>query len=1007
MRWALSISAPKLPKRGTGLFVPERTMADPISVIMLEPHSRSAQSLTDVLGRVGQAEMLPVPNIEEACQAALQLQPCLLVLSIANAVEGQTQLQALKKMEKTIRGGGIKVIALSAADDPVVTRGFSELGVTDYLPEPVQARALLYKVNFAFKALQVARRRSKNAEDEKIVFKADQAKEEPLRKPDVLKGEIGARYKPALQLGEDIFVFKNAFPRKMGKKLVLQVEGPDPLTGSWRRDSSKKGSKGAATWRWEPHGEEASAEGDGWVFVGEEPTYAEGTGKWQLRSESPILAFRRGGNLEAVKVATDDAGQVEIAEDSDAAQENLRENHARAQLLREEAASRAFLRAKTESAVPRDRPPLEIEEDEVEPPKFREVAPEKPEAMVGASGGSASTNRDLAASGLAPTGETESARKDQSKVCLTEPSDSPPETQSTTNQGMGGPIRISGSPEAAEEIPESATRATEASAAVAESSSRPQSRTATEFDAEISRAAANERAPRELGLGGKPGERVQPVEREQSAREAIRKPKALAAGEFDEPNEKKTLRPQAAEKDPPPRRTARASNLETEAGMRERLREIAGAELRETDAPLPDELPPETERDLRRELGVEDRAEISPRELAARAREEKLKALREERRLLEEALGDPGAVFDDPLADPAPGRDSPANDASREGKQRNFRAIESIGENSSDEVSGRSGNSGKDAPEDSGKYHYLPVTDVRPYEGLWERDGRKWLYVPTAIYESGFDRIESLLPTWLYEGHREPVLEEAKARWKFAFTKPVRVETADQIPPAFRELLEGIQNQGFLARGIDPKVAREQLAGYESPAARAPGPAAEADGTPAEKDSSRMPGPELVALLPQSPERRSAADASGSDTAEKSAVEDPEGSVSRNRKSSAPVEDPADASRTATGILPVGRLTQREVFALAALGDFRRHRERNTPARKQAVEMLRKVFPGWTIEASRGERRIPVPTARPALWLVPPRDRQALTEAEARFWELVAAAFSRIADREPGLTEAA
>ena len=177
--------------------------------------------------------------------------------------------------------------------------------------EPIAARSLMFKLNLAFKSILGLRKiqEQERKAGEKIVFRSEGKKEEPKIKIDPLKGEIAPKYKAALQLGEDIFVFKNSKPKKVGKKFIIQAEGPSPETGEWRLEPELGGEKREQQWRWVEKTEDGilakDHENDGWILTGEKPVFNNDSQQWQFCAEKPELSYRKQGTIAGKKLETD------------------------------------------------------------------------------------------------------------------------------------------------------------------------------------------------------------------------------------------------------------------------------------------------------------------------------------------------------------------------------------------------------------------------------------------------------------------------------------------------------------------------------------------------------------------------------------------------------------------------------------------------------------------------------------------------------------------------------
>ena len=307
------------------------------TIIVLEPCAKSAKELIATAEEKSLAEVMHVSSVEEALQMIAQSLPCIFLASINDNADVPTRVQLFKRLEGAIKQQGLKIFVIT----PIKNRQLSDmvtqkLGVADYIVEPIPARTMQFKLNLQLKAVDNFRRQQelkKAAAEAVVIKKLDNAK----KQEGAGNNEVKANGKPALQAGEDTFLFKNSGVKKTGKKYTVELEGPAPETGEWVPHEDKGDPTPA--WRWVPKEEkEAQAAGeippDGWVHKGDKPQFVDESQKWAMTSEKPSLALRKKGAVAAEKMGTDEAGEVFVAEDSAAAEENLAKNRARAALLK-------------------------------------------------------------------------------------------------------------------------------------------------------------------------------------------------------------------------------------------------------------------------------------------------------------------------------------------------------------------------------------------------------------------------------------------------------------------------------------------------------------------------------------------------------------------------------------------------------------------------------------------------------------------------------------------------
>lgn len=295
-------------------------------IIVIEPVTKTVNELLEMITDRGQAEIQPFLSADEAIQCTRQFVPCMLVVCIQSNNDIPAILGTLKQLKPDIKAGMVKTLLVSKVKNPQLQKLIGEFGVTDYIEEPIPARTLQFKANLQLKAIDTTRKqielRKKN--DEKIVFKTSKTAQDEAQTTGT---EIKTRNKPALQLANDTFLIKNGSVKKQGKKFVVELDGPDPSTGEWVSDGEEK--DGETNWRWKPHDKEdepGAEEGDGWVSTGDRPVFKPANKKWQMSSEKPSLVYKKKKIKVAEKIGTDEKGEVEVADDSPAAEENLKKN---------------------------------------------------------------------------------------------------------------------------------------------------------------------------------------------------------------------------------------------------------------------------------------------------------------------------------------------------------------------------------------------------------------------------------------------------------------------------------------------------------------------------------------------------------------------------------------------------------------------------------------------------------------------------------------------------------
>jgi len=292
--------------------------------IILQPCSEGVLSLQEELRKNTAIEIISSANVDEAVQAANQLMPCIVIASIVNNASIGSIINMLKRMERGMRSGLLKTMIVSHVKNKQLNNLIAKLGVTDFIEEPVTVGKLLFKTKIQLKVIEAIRKKeeNKNSNKEKIILKTMDEYINPahLRALDLPSTSI----KPALQLAEDCFLFRGM--KRVGKKMLLEMNGPSPACGQWMPYESKL--TGVQKWCWVDN--DINTTNKGWICEGEKPQFNNETGNWQFLSEKPSLDYSVNDEKIASKFTTANDGSIEITEDSTIAAENIRNAEARA-----------------------------------------------------------------------------------------------------------------------------------------------------------------------------------------------------------------------------------------------------------------------------------------------------------------------------------------------------------------------------------------------------------------------------------------------------------------------------------------------------------------------------------------------------------------------------------------------------------------------------------------------------------------------------------------------------
>ncbi|RYZ94892.1 MAG: hypothetical protein EOP11_25740, partial [Proteobacteria bacterium] len=254
--------------------------AEKIKIVLLEPCTKAVEDLLKVIVQKGQAEVERVSSSAEVIQLTAQYQPCMLIACLTENGQVPDRVSMLKKLETPLKKGMVKTMITTSLKNAQLANVIAALGVTDFIQEPVPLRTMQFKSNLQIKAVENTRKAEerKRQGEEKIVFK----KSDIAARDGTAGTGSSAKVRPALQLKEDAFLFKNSGVKKVGKKFVLEMEGPAPETGEWKQHEDKGNAQ--TSWRWVPNEEEQGKpdNGDGWVHTGDKPEFKEASGKWAM-----------------------------------------------------------------------------------------------------------------------------------------------------------------------------------------------------------------------------------------------------------------------------------------------------------------------------------------------------------------------------------------------------------------------------------------------------------------------------------------------------------------------------------------------------------------------------------------------------------------------------------------------------------------------------------------------------------------------------------------------------
>jgi hypothetical protein len=807
-------------------------------IVVLEPCTKTVEELLKTIRDRKQAELIRVSIPEEAVQLVRQFQPCMLVVCLQENNELPQRVSLFKNLESSIKYGLLKTLFVSNVKNKQIGTLITSLGVTDFMEEPVPLRTLQFKSNLQLKAVETIRKQQemKKASQEKIVFKKN-GKKEGGESPD----EPQAKPTPALQLDEDSFLFKNSGVKKVGRKTVVELEGPDPASGEWVSHDDQGNAQ--AAWRWVPEEEKDSPEakrGDGWVHSGDKPQFQEASRKWQMASEKPELAYQKDGKKVAKKISVNAAGEVTVAADSAKAEANIKKTREAAQKSEARKAGPKLRAEETQkesqetvkSAHTEDPQKDRAEKAGGDPTERDEFSSRDPRSKPEETPTQEAKEREKAASeeAAAPVVELKKRREQKEAKKAKGPALSPLEFLQRKKEKASKESAPEATAEAAsqarEEISLPEEESAEAgknrpSAAEEAEKARPTEKKNREEALERLRAKLGEGLEEEEALE----EAIEPVFTEPLAERDTDPEEAAAETEAEEAGAEDSAPTLIGEEKPKKIRTLALPELEG-LSPKERKKKVL-AQVQEILAePIPKELPIEEEKRLREKFGLEDSPETTPEALARRERLEKIKALKEgllewENRDAEEKAAE--AKAHDLSAEEDENTWSRKNDGlDRSVARRAFDSElpleepEEIGRHASEIREMRKTKEAGASP-----YFYLPEIELTPIGNAWERAKEHQVYLSGEIRYRGFARLQDLLPLWIYEGGQKPELLDKTKQWRFDGRLPFLAKSLKEIPADVREFLLGLKKEAEELIGEAKERANQAEAAGEDPAEEA------------------------------------------------------------------------------------------------------------------------------------------------------------------------------------------
>lgn len=256
----------------------------------------------------------------DAASLVRRIGPCLILFHVSKEDDLQRHIMMQNLIRQQINRKQVRLLVTTELRDRALNSFIVAQFGSEVLPEPANEKSLLFKIDRLVKSLPQGKATSRSDES---------AAETAARE----RGEPGIEQVPPLELMSDCWSVQTKGIRRIGGRWILKVLGPGPEHGAWSEIEAADGGEGA--WCWNPADPEHDPfiqEQGSWVCFGRKPEYQ--SGGWMMNARTPQLGFYYEGECYGRKLALGENGQLQVAQDSEAARSAL-------QLVQQVAAEKA------------------------------------------------------------------------------------------------------------------------------------------------------------------------------------------------------------------------------------------------------------------------------------------------------------------------------------------------------------------------------------------------------------------------------------------------------------------------------------------------------------------------------------------------------------------------------------------------------------------------------------------------------------------------------------------
>ncbi len=786
-----------------------------ITIVVLKPSTPTAEQLIAALTSNSSVELIHVETPGEAVQLLSQVEPAIVIASLSDAKAVVSTMSLLKGIFPLAKKGRVKSLIISKLKNPQLRAAAQKLMISEFIEEPITARTLQFKANLQVKAVDSIKKRDAELRSQQELIE--------LKKVEMQKAKEAysaeAKMKPAVNVDIDGFTFRGSKVKKGDGKVSFDLGGPDPESGEWKEHKSAE--EGKPQWRWVPKDPKelaaiGGAEGkDGCIADGQKPEFYPLKKKWALAGEKPGLGYFKDGRKVAVKAEVNAQGELEVAEDSPAAEEKVKKAIESQQKRAEEKIKNKKETALKDSEARRD----------AEASKGKKKAAEKNLdrlARMKDAIGEKEAQQEKNKKDSADAHEKKSISKKEQALeeAPGEPKAKSVEKESKEGRLLGLKNKLG---EESKESKKDITTGLESEGSVegevkdlrADSAgaldrlknklNQAKDDPSLKNDLKLAEVEADQE---EKGVRNKLNSGEEKKSRKESKLEGADTLAALRnrLGESEEVKNKNNHEHMQRDQEPNENKGSfdpkkKRINAEEVGEKKKKLEKQIEAEMNE---PLPAKLSPEQRLDLEKELGV-NKDSLSDKELARKAKLGRLKNLKKklgeanleiEESKKDEKVGQ-GALEKRDASSEDAGTQSQANSSFEELKAR-WQAQDSDQDEKEVDWKGHAAKSANPAiaqeSDDKGRLSfYLANNELGLKQPAWEKAGDWYVCVDVETKYRGYKSVEELLPLWCFKGSSAPERLEKDDRWRFYDREPERFDELASIPIEVKDYLAGLK----------------------------------------------------------------------------------------------------------------------------------------------------------------------------------------------------------------------